>query len=505
MFLNPPLLNPPLLVPPSGGGLQPELARLAGSACLMLLLLLTSLPAHRTPAWSERWNMTTPGAWFSGVCLFGADDVDSATDSNSTALTFGFSAGDWYNPPYPSRFGTAPLAAPHQATVTPLPSQPGSAWPCRGTRDRVAFTGENFETLAPVLAVFGADGHAVWQARLPGTVRESWARGALGATSANGELATFGVTFTDSAATTERAQILVWNMSTTPSAAALLLNDSFANGTGIEAVLQSGSGEVVVAVAAVMDSAGTQHAAEVRVYDVVAGTISAFTVGWVAASCLSADGRRLVLATADSSNSLLVYKLGRRSQYERLLNTTYPELPGRPTYASSCATSNGGALWVTFPLFWGVSTLNQSAVAFWRTIPSKQQLPATQQRSGAAPTSLWLSDPVAPTLEDAISSSVYLEGHGLFGLTTWGGALDPATGRTPPTLHLFSERDPGTPLLQIATPGLGGNCSGSLMHLDMAFDAASNALHVLAAGLNYHENVGSSAGVLYLWDLVGLL
>ena len=132
----------------------------------------------------------------------------------------------------------------------------------------MAFTGENFGTLAPVLAVFGADGHAEWQARPPGTVRESWARGALGATSANGELATFGMTFTETAVATERAQILVWNMST-PSAEALL-NDSFADGTGIEAILQSESGEVVVAVAAVVGPAGTQHASEVRVYDVCA-------------------------------------------------------------------------------------------------------------------------------------------------------------------------------------------------------------------------------------------
>eukprot|EP01050_Picozoa_sp_SAG11_P016640 SAG11_NODE_2296_length_3554_cov_3.189870_4_plen_492_part_00 len=481
---------------------------------MLLLLLFTRLPAyravppsprHHTPVWSERWNVTTPGAWFSGVCLFGANGADgtpaAGTASSSTVtttVTFGYSAGDWYKPPYPSRFGTAPLTAPQQATVTPLQSQPGSAWPCRGARDRVAFTGENFETLAPVLAVFGADGHAVWQAHPPGAVRESWARGALGATSANGELAVFGMTFTDTAAATERAQVLVWNMST-PSAPALL-NDSFADGTGIEAILQSESGELVVAVAAV---AGTQHTSEVRVYDVVAGTISAFTMGWVAASCLSADGRRLVLATANSYNSLLVYKLGRRSQYEWLLNTTYPELPGRSTYASSCATSNDGALWVTFPLFWGVATLNQSAVAFWRAMPSGDFVAA--ERGSPTPTSLWLSNPVDPTLQDSPGKSVYLEGHGLFGLTTWGGALDQTTGRTPPTLHLFSELDPTTPLLQIATPGMGGNCSGSLLQLDMAFDAASDTLHVLAARLNYHKNVGSSAGVLYLWDLVGLI
>jgi hypothetical protein len=451
---------------------------------LGLLLLGTPSAFQAAPAWSQRWNVTTPGAWFSGVCLFNAS-------------SFGYSAGDWYAPPYPFRFATAPLAAPNQTTVTPLPSAPGSVWPCRGARNRVGFTGIDFGTLAPILSVFSADGNAAWQARPKiGTVRESWARGALSATSADGELAAFGITLVDPAAHIEQARVLVWDISTSP--AKTLVNASFAQGTGIEAVLQSDSGEVVVAVAAVVGPSGTQTASEVRVFDVIAGTNSAFTVGWVSASCLSTDGRQLVLATADSYNSLLVYKVGRRSQYELLLNTTYPKLPGQSTYASSCATSNAGALWVTFPLFWGVSTLNQSAVAFWRTIPQDKPVVG---RGNAAPTSLWLTDPVDPMLEDAPGSSVYLEGHGLFAFTTWGGAVDKTTGRTPPTMHLFSERNPAAPLLQISTPGLGGNCSGSLLQLDMALDATSSVLHVLAAGLNYHENVGSSGGVLYLWDI----
>jgi hypothetical protein len=150
---------------------------------------------------------------------------------------------------------------------------------------------------------------------------------------------------------------------------------------------------------------------------------------------------------------------------------------------------------MTFPLFWSAFTLNQSAVAFWRRLPSS--------RSGLhalPPTALWLSEPVAPTLQDAPGGgSAYLEGHGLFAFTTWGGAANNASGRTPPTLHLFSERSPDAPLLQVATPSFDGSCSGSLGQLDMSFDSASATAHILAAGTNYHQNIGSSSGLLYLW------
>ena len=94
------------------------------------------------------------------------------------------------------------------------------------------------------------------------------------------------------------------------------------------------------------------------------------------------------------------------------------------------------------------------------------------------------------------------EGAGLFAFTTWGGQADADTRAVPPTLHLFSERDPAAPLLQIATPSaIDGNCSGSLGALDMARDATTGHLRILAAGLNYHQNIGSSGGVLYAWDV----
>ena len=372
---------------------------------------------------------------------------------------------------------------------------PGSMWPCHGARAQATYTGMDFLTQAPVLASFGADGIAAWQDRLPGTVRESWARGPLGAASANGALLAFGITRTDPSLQEEQAVVLVMNVSAFP--ASTLVADSFSSRTGIEVVLQSDAGEVVVAVAARVAAEGTIDSSEVRIYDVVAGTVSSFVTYWVSASCLSADGRRLVLVTADSYNSVLVYQVARSSQYRLILNST--SLPGKSSYAATCAVSNAGALWATFPLFWGEATLNQSAVAFWQKLPSEPKLGV----QNFPPSSLWLSDPVLPTLEDAPGGgSVYLEGEGLFAFTTWGGAADNATGRTPPTLHLFSEHDPAAPLLQIATPAFDGTCSGSLGPLDMAVDAASNTLRILAAGLNYHENVGSSSGVLYLWHVM---
>ena len=53
----------------------------------------------------------------------------------------------------------------------------------------------NFLTQSLVLASFGADGEAVWQDRpSSGIIGEFWARGALGAISADGTLAAFGTT-----------------------------------------------------------------------------------------------------------------------------------------------------------------------------------------------------------------------------------------------------------------------------------------------------------------------
>ena len=51
-------------------------------ALLLGLLLGTPSAFQASPAWSQRWNVTTPGAWFSGGCLFNAS-------------SFGYSAGDW--------------------------------------------------------------------------------------------------------------------------------------------------------------------------------------------------------------------------------------------------------------------------------------------------------------------------------------------------------------------------------------------------------------------------
>jgi hypothetical protein len=200
----------------------------------------------------------------------------------------------------------------------------------------------NFLTQAPVLAIFGADGDAVWQERPPGIVGEFWARGALSATSADGALTAFGSTPTERYDPTapKHAQVLVMNTSAEP--ATKVLADSFAPGTGMEAVLQADSGKVLVAVAAVVGPKGELASSEVRIYDVAAGTTATFATGWVSASCLSADGSKLVLATTYSYNSVLVYKVGRNSSFELLVNSTFPVLPGTSSYAAECAVSNSG-------------------------------------------------------------------------------------------------------------------------------------------------------------------
>ena len=53
-------------------------------------------------------------------------------------------------------------------------------------------------------------------------------------------------------------------------------------------------------------------------------------------------------------------------------------------------------------------TLTQSAVAFWRRLPSSRSA-----LHALPPTAVWLSKAVAPTLQDAPGGgSAYLEGHG---------------------------------------------------------------------------------------------
>ena len=54
-------------------------------------------------------------------------------------------------------------------------------------------------------------------------------------------------------------------------------------------------------------STGSINASTVRIYDVPAHKlVGEFTTGYVLASCMSADGMTLVLATCDSENTIEV-------------------------------------------------------------------------------------------------------------------------------------------------------------------------------------------------------
>jgi hypothetical protein len=90
----------------------------------------------------------------------------------------------------------------------------------------------------------------------------------------------------------------------------------------------------------------------------------------------------------------------------------------------------------------------------------------------------------------------------VFAFTSWGGApLDPASAITPPTLRLFADASPNKPLLELSTPSFDGRVSGSLEGLDMAVVGDTSTLRIVAEGRNYHANVGSSGGKLYMWEV----
>ena len=265
---------------------------------------VSSTAARRAPpAWAQRWNVTTPGRWFSGVALYN----DSAT--------FACSAGDWYNPPYPFGVTTAPLAAPLSNATTP--TVPGSVWPVGGTQPTAVFVGMNFTTYAPVVSDYDREGRTRWADNLLSGVSGSsfYARGSLGASAAangRGGAATvaYGVTLMARYDPTgpKHAEVAVVSTPEPPAAPSIVVADAFGNGTGIETVLLSADGATCVAVAARTspDAPGTIVGSEVRVYDLApgggggGGARSAFVTGWVSTACLSEDGATLVLATAEA-------------------------------------------------------------------------------------------------------------------------------------------------------------------------------------------------------------
>lgn len=430
------------------------------------------------------FNISSPASWWTGVSIL----------SDNATLVQSF--GNWYNSPYPFFTALAPLAT--GVATSPTPTVPGTVFASRGVAAAAGFSGQDFNDYEGVFATLDASGH-VWESRAPGVEGTWWEVSAPIRVSQNGSLVAFARTAMDhyDPLGPKHAEVAVLDTSTFPPLT--LLTDAFANGTGLEDVLLSDDGATLVAIAAI-DPTGSINSSEVRVYKVgAAGStrVSTFVTGYVFSSCLSSDGRWLVLATCDSENAVEVFAINSDGTVSQTANSSYPVLPGTFTFAAVCAVSNSGSAWVVWPLWWG-GAINATAVAFYGA------LPATPTPPGAylAPTSLWLSPPISPALQDDIIEGVYLEpagaAPGAFAFTSWGGAPLIAGALTPPTLRVFSDADPSSPIAQLSTPSADGSCSGSLEGLDVARNSRGD-LVVVAAGLDNHANIGSSGGRLWSW------
>ena len=434
------------------------------------------------------YNLSSPASWWTGVSIL--------ADGASLLTSF----GNWYTAPYPFFTALAPLAT-GVAMVT-TPSVPGNVFSSRGVLTATGFAGQDFFNYEGVFAKLDGSGEAAWEDRAPGVEGSWWEVAAPIRVSSNGSIVAFARTAMDryDPLGPKRAEVAVLDTSSYPPLT--LLTDTFSNGTGVEDVLLSDDGATLVAVAAV-DPAGAINSSEVRVYRVGAGggstRVGTLVTGYVYASCLSADGRWLVLATCDSENAVEVYTVSDDGVVSQTANSSYPPLPGTFTFAAVCAVSNRGSAWVVWPL-WGGGAINATAVAFYGS------LPATPTPPGAylVPSALWTSPPISPALQDDIAEGVYLEPAGaepgVFAFTSWGGAPLAAGAPTPPTLRVFSDAAPGAPIAQLTTPSADGSCSGSLEGLDVARDARGGVV-VVAAGLDNHANIGSSGGRLWSWRI----
>jgi hypothetical protein len=434
------------------------------------------------------WNTSLAEQWWTGVALLPG------------LQHFVASFGNWYAPPYSFFVSQGSLSAPAPPALTSA-AVPGSVLAAGGVTPLAPFAAMSFTDEAAFFGLFGAtaDAFPAWSESAPGVSGNWWEVGAPMATSANGSVLAYARTalarYDPLAA--KAVEVAVLDVAAFPPR--VLLADAFPNGTGLQALHLSADGATLVVVAA-QDPAGRINSSQVRVYDVGAAAPAPapapvradFVTGYALASCLAADGRTLVLATCDSENAIEVWQLGAAGATQ-LVNSSYPPLPGTFTYISVCAVTPARNLWVAAPLWWG-GAINQTAVAFYA-------LPDAAAPGYLAPASLWLSPPIADTLQDDIAAGAY--SAGFFAFTSWGGAPLNASApgaASPPTLRLFADAAPAAPILELATPSAGDAAvSGSLEAFDMAANGSS--LLILAEGLSGHANDGSSGGVLFLWQV----
>jgi hypothetical protein len=236
--------------------------------------------------------------------------------------------------------------------------------------------------------------------------------------------------------------------------------------------------------------------------------------GHLQASCLSPNGRFLLISTVYQSFRLLVFTIGRFGDVELTANSSMPELDtsANYTYGASCRVNDDGDAVMTFPLFFSITTVNQTAVAGY----SLGHLPSSRLAGpkNLLPSWLWFSEPVSSLLQDIPAEDVMSSDGSLYAFASWGGTAALSSSQVPPTLRVFrttSSTSRNDPLFELRTPSSypyvtpSGNLSmsASLVSLDMQSVTAGNAstLHVIAVGSDAHTNTGSSGGIRYLWRL----
>ena len=323
-----------------------------------------------------------------------------ASFGNVSAQTFLLSGGDWQGLPYP--FFVWSFDASSGAPLAPTyayPTVPGSLWPTRGLLPTALFSGMSFQNEAAVFGGFDAGSESpLWIETVPGVSGNWWETAAPMQSSLNGSIVAYALTSLDhyDPLAAKHAEVVV--VDTTSFPARVLLRDVLANGTGMESLLLSDDGSTLVMISA-WDPKGSINSSLVRVYNVVEGVVSSeITTGWVDAACMSGDGKVLVLTTCDSENAIEVYTVD-AGAVTLVSNSTYPQ--GFPpsstfTYADTCKVTAGGGLFVVFPLWWGGS-INQTAVAYWKTLPA-----APTWEPYLPPTTLWLSNPISPQLQESV-------------------------------------------------------------------------------------------------------
>lgn len=431
-----------------------------------------------------------------------------------------------------------------RAWPLPAPSTPGG----RATTV-AAFSGTDFHTYACVSAVVGRGGQ-MWSRRVPGPTDNRQEQGPAAAVSHDGAVHASVCTHAAGEPSPTVPGMFAALAVLDPRSGETLLTDRWPNGTAAQVVHVGTNGNglrtVFMAVAANSTGGGPSLG---RVYSFrSAATKDAATAtlvfgGHLQASCMSPSGSHLVVATVYQSVRLLAYRLD-GAVATLTANSSLPAFPaaggrGLYTYGATCRVGDAGIAIVTFPLFAGVATVTQSAVAAF-VLPPTGALPQDRaparashrvEPSGSVQTELrplwmWLSDPVAPMLQDMPSADVMSADGRFYAYASWGGVAahrPGASSATPPTVRVFQlVRNSSTPLantgatatrtesplVELQTPSpyrattpTGGNfsMSASITALDLQVDHESGAVFVLAVGPDAHMNLGSSGGTRYLW------